>query len=474
MASNTPNLNLLKKDPLTDGNETFNIQTMLNENWDRVDQFAGQTVPISRGGTGKTTAAAALAALGGIGAGAVGNLHVWKRTQVLSEAVPAVPAGYTLGTVEENVVVASSPSSYAGTSNEKILVSRASGISVDSETGEVTLVSPKTSTTDPLNLPSILSKNVLANCSYFTFEFGGAYGAGQSVTLPYDGVVYIPSDATVICSTGDVYVDTVSKLQRVTGYAATPEIPAGTHVDYLTSTDPEAYQESSNGAAAYYTLGEKQDLTFNSYNLNSYATFYGETITVSDDGTVSRPDTQFTYKTSSTTGGITVTPDLRGVFLKLGWLQTVYWIPDDTVCTGVRGSSFVDITYTNAQPVTGHAAVPANTTIEYLGQLGGGAKIEVGIYVGTGTYGQSNPNTLTFGFKPQAVCLLYSANSNAYNVYTMLMLNGFGFASTKSGDGNGYGCYVTWRDKSVSWYATKGSMYQLNMTNVKTYYIAIS
>lgn len=37
MASNTPNLNLLKKDPLTDGNETFNIQTMMNDNWDKID-----------------------------------------------------------------------------------------------------------------------------------------------------------------------------------------------------------------------------------------------------------------------------------------------------------------------------------------------------------------------------------------------------------------------------------------------------
>lgn len=37
MASNTPNLNLLKKDPVTDGNDTFNIETMLNENWDKID-----------------------------------------------------------------------------------------------------------------------------------------------------------------------------------------------------------------------------------------------------------------------------------------------------------------------------------------------------------------------------------------------------------------------------------------------------
>lgn len=41
MSSNTPNLNLLKKNPATDGNETFNVQTMLNENWDKIDEAIG-------------------------------------------------------------------------------------------------------------------------------------------------------------------------------------------------------------------------------------------------------------------------------------------------------------------------------------------------------------------------------------------------------------------------------------------------
>ncbi|RLQ08637.1 hypothetical protein NSQ51_13395 [Geobacillus sp. FSL K6-0789] len=38
MASNTPRLGLYKKDPVADRNDTFNIQTMLNDNWDRIDQ----------------------------------------------------------------------------------------------------------------------------------------------------------------------------------------------------------------------------------------------------------------------------------------------------------------------------------------------------------------------------------------------------------------------------------------------------
>ena len=36
MASYTPNLNLLMKDPVADGADTFNIETMLNQNWEKI------------------------------------------------------------------------------------------------------------------------------------------------------------------------------------------------------------------------------------------------------------------------------------------------------------------------------------------------------------------------------------------------------------------------------------------------------
>ena len=38
MASFTNFLKLLKKNPATDGKDTFNIETMLNENWDKIDK----------------------------------------------------------------------------------------------------------------------------------------------------------------------------------------------------------------------------------------------------------------------------------------------------------------------------------------------------------------------------------------------------------------------------------------------------
>ncbi|KZL93565.1 hypothetical protein [Clostridium magnum] len=43
MASNTPNLNLYKADPSVDGNSTFNIKQMLNDNWDKIDSDKANT-----------------------------------------------------------------------------------------------------------------------------------------------------------------------------------------------------------------------------------------------------------------------------------------------------------------------------------------------------------------------------------------------------------------------------------------------
>ena len=49
MSSNTPNLSLLKKNPTTDGSDTFNIQTMLNDNWDKIDAVTGPASAANKG-----------------------------------------------------------------------------------------------------------------------------------------------------------------------------------------------------------------------------------------------------------------------------------------------------------------------------------------------------------------------------------------------------------------------------------------
>ena len=103
MASNTENLNLLMKNPSTDGADTFNVQTMLNENWQKIDENAGTvaqtlanilkpTTPPIIGLPPSTTPDGMFQALGN-----TGELHVWRKTVTTAQEIPA---GYTLGTLE--------------------------------------------------------------------------------------------------------------------------------------------------------------------------------------------------------------------------------------------------------------------------------------------------------------------------------------------------------------------------------------
>ncbi len=41
MAEYTSELNLYKVDPATDGDNTFNVETMMNDNWDKIDDKVG-------------------------------------------------------------------------------------------------------------------------------------------------------------------------------------------------------------------------------------------------------------------------------------------------------------------------------------------------------------------------------------------------------------------------------------------------
>lgn len=58
MASTTTNLGLYKKDPVGDASDTFNITTMLNDNWDAIDNAWGQKIVNGRAITTGTLAAA--------------------------------------------------------------------------------------------------------------------------------------------------------------------------------------------------------------------------------------------------------------------------------------------------------------------------------------------------------------------------------------------------------------------------------
>ena len=186
--------------------------------------------------------------------------------------------------------------------------------------------------------------------------------------------------------------------------------------------------------------------------------------------------------------------------------NTLYFIPDGTTITNNGGSYYMA---TAAMKISTQKAAPGDWQYlhssnrnaypdsgtqdgyeyEYLGvpfdNAVTAAKIEVGSYVGTGTYGQANPNTLTFGFVPKFVWIYawvresywYDTSGNskvAVIPFDVIPQGEFGrhyppFASSNS---DGYS-YSKRAGKTLTWYNTNSDSGQFNMNNVTYYYIAI-
>ena len=107
-----------------------------------------------------------------------------------------------------------------------------------------------------------------------------------------------------------------------------------------------------------------------------------------------------------------------------------------------------------------------STTIAYLGQIGNRARIEVGSYVGTGTYGSSNPNSLTFGFEPKIILF---DNAGAWPFIHPKQTSIY----APVGETSSFVVNISWNGKSVSWYSDEYPTYQLNKRGEIYHYIAI-
>lgn len=382
-----------------------------------------------------------------------GDLHVWKKTVVNASEKPA---GYTLGAETTKTL---GLTRNRDSSSWAITVELASSVSVD-DAGNVTLVSP--------TKRSIYANNEFSDL--FSGKFFRMYSIGSYVTeseLYNNEVYFVPPGNKLILradtSGSKFYLDLGMKL--VTGYA---KIPAGTTTTYPVSTNRNAYQEGNDAKPAGYTLGEVVTGTFQplSYG-SSIIVYYASSVTVSDSGVL-----RDIPSTNSASIRLNDTPpsELKGKFIQIysGDRENtnppfndgkIYYIPSNAV--------FATNTIDRYQPVAGYAAIPANTTIEYLGCLGDKAMVQVVSYVGTGTYGSSNPNSLTFDFVPKIV-VIQSPNEST-NIEACIALNGSTLVVTYPA--NGYVSTFSWNKKTVSWYNQSG--YQLNNSGEKYYAVAI-
>lgn len=102
------------------------------------------------------------------------------------------------------------------------------------------------------------------------------------------------------------------------------------------------------------------------------------------------------------------------------------------------------------------------------------AKIDKGSYVGTGTYGASNPNSLTFDFVPKLVIVSGQGNSSNYGA-GFIYCWGSGKYTLIYGEYGGAHptCVVSLAGKTMNWYDTNSVNDQCNDSKFVFNYIAI-
>lgn len=471
MASYTPNLDLLKKSPVTDGDDMFNVETMLNENWDRIDRGVGDyTAPAQKMGlTGDLSVGASLGVLANIG-----NVHVWRKTVTTEEEVPA---GYKL--VDDNTDrtlddVPNALINLGNTNQRTAYINCADSITVD-DGGGISLNSATThyQANDALNAASWLRGKYIK--LYYINDFGNWFGPPA---LDQNKTYYVPNDAQISVNSATIIVD---KLQRVDAY---PLTPAGTHITYLTSVNRNAYQEGDDAKEAGYALGRIVKVTLGMSNTNDGTGVdwrYSDSVVVNSDGVVSLGGnpTQLILASWDTPDVCDV---LKGKFAcpvttgsRFSTNEVVFF-PNDTVFSksSVSGG-YVAINAEQYQIVTGYPAIPAGTTIKYLGVLGDKTSIETGSYVGTGTSGSGNPNTLTFGFEPKFVHIqsysIGNGDSTGYG-FAFFLSGTRGFTIGPSSSNDLFSLNAKFNKNILSWYQAN-EYAQLNEKNVKYFFAAL-
>lgn len=488
MASNTENLDLLMKNPSTDGADTFNVQTMLNDNWQKIDNNAGTvaqtlanilkpTTPPLIGLPPSTTPDGMFQALGN-----TGELHVWRKTVVTKEPVPEVPGSYTLGTAQRRLIGTRTTSQTNIQSTIKN-ISRSNSITVDLE-GNVSLDNPSTFSTQiaPWTGSGTI-RDVFDDYKYIEFT-DTTEGSYCDLGLPRNTVFLVNPDSTFIgAGYGSGEKAYIYDAQEVIGVPGHPYIPAGTTTTYPVSTNPNEYQEGDDAKEAGYVLGDVVNTTLViAYRQNTVCNFsYSDALYVADDGSIS-----LSNPTSGTAGGsYNGAPTyLSGKFLKFVSISgnggttlkegVIYYIPSNATIKIGSYAGYVDAEIDRYQPVTGYAAIPANTTIEYLGKLGDKARAQIVSYVGTGTYGSKHPTTVAFDIVPKIVFIAENANYLP-KIMTIVPSTLGAFGAYLSG-GSVYGLIspdVTITGKRISFFSDTSSGYQMNDTGNKYFAIAI-
>ena len=412
----------------------------------------------------------------------IGNVHVWRKTVVAEEEGPA---GYKLVDDNTDRTLDDVPNALInlGNSNQRTAyINCADSITVD-DGGGISLNSATThyQANDALNAASWLRGKYIK--LYYINDFGNWFGPPA---LDQNKTYYVPNDAQISVNSATIIVD---KLQRVDAY---PLTPAGTHITYLTSVNRNAYQEGDDAKEAGYVLGDMVSgyLFASAWTGNASNYYYSETIKVSDTGTLTQENVKsYTANATNDSWVSNIQSAIRGKFITVSGEKdnggsegtNLVYIPDDAIVSYFENGVSLGYPYNygflvnKMQQVTGYPAIPAGTTIEYLGVLGDKTSIETGSYVGTGTSGSGNPNTLTFGFEPKFVHIqsysIGNGDSTGYG-FAFFLSGTRGFTIGPSSSNDLFSLYAKFNKNILSWYQDN-EYAQLNEKNVKYFFAAL-
>lgn len=253
-----------------------------------------------------------------------------------------------------------------------------------------------------------------------------------------------------------------------------------------------------NVAAGYYEIQTLKDSIYVIDSETKAYTFrYSDSITIDEDGNLSltNPLTfTATYKQFYNNYGTT----LLGKYLDTTGLQKevgIIFIPTNAIINyyngrqvDIRKSYIISVGYDENRAIVGYVnstspdayppAVSDGYTYKPLGQLGDKVRSATGSYNGTGTYGMTNPNSLTFEFVPKVIfigpgVLRTGGNSSSYEMRIIRgQYDAIAFMSNNS-NASGYKNRLSFDGTQVKWWNTSSAPYQLNDGSYTYYYLAI-
>ena len=325
----------------------------------------------------------------------IGNVHVWRKTVKTDEKIPAT---YSLGPEEGKAAL-----TYPQTPSTQASFHYGKTITVD-DNGTITINGEQTLSLNSDDSSVQKGNNLKGN--FFYCDPSSTIGGENEFETGPGNVYFIPSDAT-ISREPDTYLGGVIYTSKYQEVRAVPAVPPGTHVTYLTSVNRNAYQEGDDVKEAGYVLGDMVSgyLFASAWTGNASNYYYSETIKVSDTGTLTQENVKsYTANATNDSWVINIQSAIRGKFITVSGEKdnggsegtNLVYIPDDAIVSYFENGVSLGYPYNygflvnKMQQVTGYPAIPAGTTIEYLGVLGdfGGSSlgyIKYGSYVGTGT-----------------------------------------------------------------------------------------